>query len=87
VTLQRFIIAFNPNEIVLHTLYTMQDGADLNTKARYREGTVLARTSLTQALEALKGGAECVGTSGLTMKEDVLLATSSLDADKLVKRA
>ena len=42
---------------------------------------------LEQALEALEGGAECVGTSGFTTREDVLLATTSPSEAKLVKGA
>jgi len=44
-------------------------------------------SELEQALEALGARAECVGTSGFTTREDVLLATASPDAAKLVKGA
>jgi hypothetical protein len=44
-------------------------------------------TELEQALEALGDRAECVGTSEFTTREDVLLATASPDANKLVKGA
>jgi hypothetical protein len=44
-------------------------------------------TELEQALEALGARAECVGTSGFTTREDVLLASASPDANKLVKGA
>jgi hypothetical protein len=44
-------------------------------------------SELEQALEALGDGAERVGTSGFTIREDVLLPTSSPDAAKLVKGA
>ncbi len=47
----------------------------------------LARSGLTQALEALEAGAECVGTSGFTTREDVLLTTTSPDAATQVKGA
>jgi len=88
-TLQRLIITFKPQELVLHALYKTQDGAKLgpNTKARHREVTELARSGLTEALDALEDGAECVGTSGFTQREDVLLVTTSPDAGKLVKGA
>ena len=88
-TLQRLTITFKPEEIVIHTLYRTQDGRGPNTKARTREVTELARTGLKQALEVLDSdaGAECVGTSGFTTREDVLLATVSPDAGKLVKEA
>jgi hypothetical protein len=44
-------------------------------------------SELEQALEALDAGAECVGTSGVTTREDVLLATTSPNEAKLVKGA
>jgi hypothetical protein len=44
-------------------------------------------TELEQALEALGTWAECVGTSGFTTREDVLLATTSPSEAKLVKGA
>jgi hypothetical protein len=86
-TLQRLVITFKPEELVLHALYRSQDGPNPGTKARRREVTELASSGLTQALEALESGAECVGTSGFTTREDVLLATTSPYADKLVKGA
>ena len=86
-TLQRLIITFKPEEIILHALYRTQDGPGPNTKARRREVIELARAGLTQALEALEGGAQCVGTSGFATREDVLLAAVPPDADKLVKGA
>jgi hypothetical protein len=83
-TLKRLVITFKPEELVLHALYRTQDGPNPGTKARRREVTELARTGLTQALEALEG-AECVGTLGFTTREDVLLATTSRNAPKLEK--
>jgi hypothetical protein len=53
-------------------------------------GEVAVKSGMTereQALEALEGGAECVGTSGFTTREDVLLATTSPSEAKLVKGA
>jgi hypothetical protein len=44
-------------------------------------------SELEQALEALGARAECVGTSGFTTREDVLLATTSPNEAKLVKGA
>ena len=69
-TLQRLIITIKPKELVVHALYRTQDGPGPDTKARRRHVTELARTGLPQALETLKG-AECVGTSGFTTREDV----------------
>ena len=61
-------------EIVLHAHYRSQDGPNPGTKARTREVTDLARVGLRDALEALdsEAGAECVGTSGFTTREDIL---------------
>jgi hypothetical protein len=70
VSLQRLVITSKSEEIVLHALYKTQDGPSPNTKARRREVEELTRVGLTQALEALEGGAECVGTSGFTTRED-----------------
>ena len=64
------LITFKPKELVVHALYRTQDGPGPDTKASRKHVTELARTGLTQALEALKG-AECVGTSGFTTREDV----------------
>jgi hypothetical protein len=44
-------------------------------------------SELEQALEALGAGAERVDTSGFTTRKDVLVASSSPDANKLVKEA
>jgi hypothetical protein len=86
-SLQRLVIEMKPQELILHVLYRCQDGPNQGTKARRREVTELARSGLAQALEALEAGAECVGTSGYNVREDVLLATTSPDADKIVKGA
>jgi hypothetical protein len=72
VTLQRLIVTFKPDEIILHALYKTQDGLGPNTKGRTRAVTELARSGLTQALEALEDGAEVVGTSGFSTREDIL---------------
>ncbi len=90
-SLQRLVLDFRSGEIVARVLYrrSLQDGPNPGTKARRREVTALARTGLTQALKALdsEAGVECVGTSGFTTREDVLLATISPDTAKLVKGA
>jgi hypothetical protein len=74
VTLQRLTITFKPEEIVLHALYRSQDGPNPGTKARTRAVAELARSGLRDALEALEDGAECVGTSGFTQRQDILVA-------------
>ena len=57
-TLQRLVIEMKPGELVIRVLYRSQDGPGPNTKARQREVTELARSGLTQAVEALDGGVE-----------------------------
>ena len=70
--LQRLIITFKPDELILHALHRTQDGPNPGTKARRREVTELARTGLEQALEALEGDVTMCGTSGFTQREDTL---------------
>ncbi len=86
-SLHRLVLDYRAGELVLRVLYRRQDGPNPGTKARRREVTALARTGLTQALEALdsEAGVECVGTSGFTTREDVLLATSSSGEARQVK--
>ncbi len=90
-TLQRLVLDFRSDEIVVRVLYrrSLQAAPNPGTKARRREVTELTRTGLTQALEALdsEAGVECVGSAGFTTREDVLLATTSPDTAKLVKGA
>jgi hypothetical protein len=85
VTLRRLILTFKPEGIEIRALYRTKQDPNPGTKACRREVEELARAGLRQALEALEGGAECVGTSGFTMREDVLLVSPSPDARKLVK--
>ena len=71
--LQRLVLDFRSKELVIRALYRSGlDGPNPSTKARAREVSALARTGLQDALEALEGGAECVGTSGFTTREDLL---------------
>jgi len=78
--LQRIVIDLRSEEMVLRVLYRSQDGAGPSTKARRREVTALVRTGLQDALEALEGGGEVVGTSGFTGREDVLCIDTSTPA-------
>jgi hypothetical protein len=87
-SLQRLIITYKAGELLMHVLYrTGADGPNPGTKGRTKEVTELTRTGLQDALEALEGGTECVGTSGFTTREDFLLATASSSETKLVKGA
>jgi len=85
--LKRLVLDFRTDELVVRCLYRSQDEAGPNTKARRREVTEFTREGLSAALEALEGRVDVVGASGFTQREDVLLATASPDADKLVKGA
>jgi hypothetical protein len=86
-SLRRPILTFKPEGVEIRALYRTESSPGPGTKARQREASELARTGLKQALDALEGGAECVGTSGFTTREDVLLATTSSDAAELAKEA
>ena len=85
--LQRLVLDFRNDEVAARVIYRDQNGPNPGTKARAREVAELAREGLTSALVALEGDAECVGTSGFTTREDVLLATASPTEAKLVKGA
>jgi hypothetical protein len=87
VTLRRLVITFKSEELVIHALYRTQDGPSPGTKARTRVVANFACEGLRQALAALEGPTDLVGTSGYDVREDVLWATASPDADKLVKGA
>jgi hypothetical protein len=71
--LQRLVVEYRGEELVVRTLYRRgADGPNPDTKARTREVTDLTREGLRQALASLEGGAECIGTSGFTTREDIL---------------
>jgi hypothetical protein len=72
--LQRLVLDFRTEKLVARCLYRSKGDSNPGTK----EVVSITRTGLEQALDALEGGAECVGTSGFTTREDVLLATVSL---------
>jgi hypothetical protein len=78
--LKRLVLDFRTGELVVRCLYRGRGDSNPGTKARRREVTQLTREGLSTALEALEGGTECVGTSGFTTREDVLLPTASPDA-------
>lgn len=70
--LHRLVVEFRASELVVRTLYRRTDGPNPGTKARAREVQELTRTGLQGALDALEGGAECVGTSGYEIREDTI---------------
>jgi len=71
-TLQRLIVTFKPEELVMHVLYGSKGDSNPGTVQRRREVTELSRRGLAQALEALEGRVDVVGTSGFVRREDVL---------------
>jgi len=88
--LRRLILDYRTGELVVRCLYRTEDASSAgpNTKARRREVQDLVREGLRQALAALDseaGDVTMCGTSGFTQREDVILATASPDAAKLVK--
>jgi hypothetical protein len=70
--LQRLVLDFRSGELVVRCLYRTKGSAGPNTKARRQEVEQLVREGLRQALVSLEGGAEVVGTSGFTTREDIL---------------
>jgi len=69
-TLQRLVLDFRNDELVVRCLYRSKGDSNPGTKGRRREVSGLVRTGLEQALEVLEGGAEIVGTSGYTVREE-----------------
>jgi len=75
---QRIVLDFrNDEEIVVRCLYSSSlDGPNPTTKARAREVSELAREGLREALRALEGQGrvDVVGTSGYSVREDIMVA-------------
>jgi len=73
-TLQRLVIEFKGSELVLRCLYrrSVEDAPGPSTKRREREVAELTREGLSTALEALEGRVDVVGTSGYSVREDLL---------------
>jgi len=71
--LQRLVLDYRSGELIVRCLYRSSlDGPNPRTKARAREVVALTRTGLQDALRALEGEPEVVGTSGFTQREDIL---------------
>jgi hypothetical protein len=70
--LQRLVLDYRGAELIVRALHRTEDGPGSNTKARRREVEQLVRIGLRQALLSLEDGAEVVGTSGFTVREDTL---------------
>jgi hypothetical protein len=73
-TLQRLVVDFRGDELVVRCLYRTQDGPNPDTKARGKEVAEMARSGLQDALAALEGDVAMVGTSGFTQREDIMVA-------------
>ena len=71
-SLQRLVLTFKPEGVEIRALYRTQDGPGPSTKARWREVAMLVRAGLEQALEALEGRVDVIGTSGFETREDTL---------------
>jgi len=72
-TLQRIVLDFRNDEFMIRVLYRSSlDAPNPGTKARAREVSGLAREGLTQALEALEGRVDVIGTSGYEVREDTI---------------
>ncbi len=82
-TLQRLVLTYTREGVEIRALYRSVAGAGPSTKARQREVATLVRTGLEQALEALDGRVDVIGTSGFTRREDVIVA----EADRRRKGA
>jgi hypothetical protein len=86
--LQRLVVEFRTGELLMHALYHRgADGPNPGTRARATEVQELTRTGLQDALKALEDGAECVGTSGFTTREDVLVTMTSSPTVRQAKGA
>ena len=72
--LQRLVVDFrNDEEIVVRCLYRSSlDGPNPTTKARGRVVTDLIKSGLRDALKALEGRVDVVGTSGFSQREDLI---------------
>ena len=82
--LKRLVIDYRSGELVVRCLYRTEGGSSAgpNTKARRREVEDLCRSGLRQALASLEGGAEVVGTSGFTQREDILSLSRSYEVSE-----
>jgi hypothetical protein len=74
--LQRLVVEYRGEELVVRCLYRSKDGPNPGTKARRREVQGLARSGLQGALEALEGRVDVIGVSGYDVREDALSVAS-----------
>ncbi len=74
---RRLVITFAREGVEVRTLYRTKDAPNPGTVRRRREVEQLTRSGLTEALRALDGDVEMVGTSGYEAREDTLHAEAS----------
>jgi hypothetical protein len=71
--LQRLVVDDRSGELVIRVLYRSRlDAPNPGTVRRRRQVEELTREGLRQALVSLESGAEVVGTSGFSTREDIL---------------
>ncbi len=71
-SLQRLVLTYSRQGVEIRALYRTKTGPNPGTAARRKEVTKLARLGLREALEALEGCVDVVGTSGFDTREDVI---------------
>jgi hypothetical protein len=73
--LQRLVVDYRSGELVVRCLYRSSlDGPNPGTVRRRRQVAELTREGLSTALEALEGRVDVVGTSGYSVREDIMVA-------------
>jgi hypothetical protein len=72
--LRRLVLDYRSGELVVRCLYrrSLEDAPGPSTKRREREVAELTREGLREALRALEGRVDVVGTSGYSVREDLL---------------
>jgi hypothetical protein len=85
-SLQRLVLDYRTGELVVRCLYKSRGESNPGTKRRLREVEDLCRQGLRDALRALEGDVEMVGTSGFTTREDVLCSSRGFAPSSLHKK-
>jgi hypothetical protein len=78
-TLERLVIDYRSGELVVRALYqrSLEASPNPGTVKRRREVSELVRTGLQDALEALAGDVTMAGTSGFSVREDIMVASAA----------
>ena len=86
-TLQRLVLTFKLEELIVHTRYRSKGDANPGIVRRRREVSDIVREGLQDALRALHSGrVDIVGTSGYTTREDVLCTEIKAAPESLHKK-